>query len=314
MAKLPLVRALRSALPQTRIIWIAKVRSLYEGTLRPLTEGMIDEFLYIPSQNGHWGDLFNGPLFDGRRFDVLLDAQKKVKRSFWLKYKIRHSVFLTDAFGGLHSDLRSPNRTRSTKMLDQLLDLASLAAGQKLVAQPLDLPALPLYPKWENAARELLPDGPRYVGFIVGASQIKKRWPLDRFVALAKRWAERGETPVFILGPSERDLEGELRACAPEALFPLSSPLFTDPLMTLALARRLAITVANDSGGAHLASSAGQKMVWLFRKASVRDKYAPSSLKTTALAPEDFGGTGLEGIPLEEVDAAMNALLAAQDR
>lgn len=310
MAKLSMVRALRTALPRTRIVWIIQDSSLYDTTLRPLTEGAIDEFLYLPSPDMHWKDLFGRPLFNGRTFDILLDTQTRTKRSFWLKRKIRHGVFITSALGGLFSDRRNRDHGASGKgMLNRLMGLGSLAAGTKLVAAPLDLNALPNWPKWDTAARDVLPDGPRYIGLVVGAGDPNKRWPLDRFVALSHRWATKGGTPVFILGPAESHLEAELRERVPNAVFPLSDPDLKDPLMSIAVAKRLALTVANDSGGAHLMSSADQPMVWIFRKAVGRDKWAPPSQKITALAPQDFGGVGLEDIPLDAVDGAMNALL-----
>lgn len=73
-------------------------------------------------------------------------------------------------------------------------------------------------PSFREKAREtagLLPHGmPKdYVLMNVGASQLYKRWPIEKFVALAEKiHAELGLVSVFIGGPSEKDLQGSFGA------------------------------------------------------------------------------------------------------
>ena len=54
-----------------------------------------------------------------------------------------------------------------------------------------------------DAAQALLPDGPSYVGFAPGAGGQEKRWPLERYLALAQRTQAAGGRPVFFFGPDE---------------------------------------------------------------------------------------------------------------
>lgn len=73
-----------------------------------------------------------------------------------------------------------------------------------------------LIPAYRNKVREQVsappPDAPspkNYVLMNVGASQVYKRWPVEKYISLAKKiYVERGLTSVFIGGPSERNLQG----------------------------------------------------------------------------------------------------------
>ena len=91
-------------------------------------------------------------------------------------------------------------------------------------------------------AARLLPDGAEHVGFVPGSSagRANKRWPLERYVEVARRQAVRGRVPVFILGPEEAAWHADLARDVPQALFPLQEAAAagerTGPLLTIALA------------------------------------------------------------------------------
>ena len=138
-------------------------------------------------------------------------------------------------------------------MVDRLQTLASMAAARAVAAKPValtDARAL-------EAAAAILTTGPVYIGFAPGAGGVSKRWPLDRFIALAKSQADQGRAPVFFLGPNEADMADAVRAAIPGALFPETgrTDAYQDirgPLLVVALASRLTVAVANDAGpGAH---------------------------------------------------------------
>jgi len=73
-------------------------------------------------------------------------------------------------------------------------------------------------PAFRAKAREtknlLPPDLPKvFVLMNVGASQLYKRWPIENYIALAKRiYAESGIVSLFIGGPSERNLQGSFKS------------------------------------------------------------------------------------------------------
>jgi ADP-heptose:LPS heptosyltransferase len=162
-------------------------------------------------------------------------------------------------------------------------------------------------------AKRLLPEGPVYVGFLPGAGDRRKCWPLDRFIELARAESAKGRLPVFILGPAEADWVDGLAEAVPTARFPLADAAglgrSTDPLLTVALGGRLAAAVANDSGGAHLIAAGGAAMLSLFGP-SAADKFRPMARRLSLLRAHDFGGEAMHLIPLERAAAALDRLLA----
>lgn len=73
-------------------------------------------------------------------------------------------------------------------------------------------------PRFREQAREEVAPLPAaitgsYVVMNAGASQLYKRWPIEKFVALAERiYAESSLISVFVGGPSEKDLQGAFGA------------------------------------------------------------------------------------------------------
>jgi ADP-heptose:LPS heptosyltransferase len=183
----------------------------------------------------------------------------------------------------------------------------SLAAGRPItverrIAVPEDC---------VTAAAEYLPAGPCYVGIAPGSGGASKRWPLSRFIEVAAEQSRRGRVPVFFLGPQERAWRGELQEAVPGALFPeydaRGAPR-AGALLTIALARQLAVGLANDSGGGHLLAAGGQPMVSLYGHTDER-KFAPPYGPRTAIRAKDHGGAEMKRIPVQSVLDAIDEQL-----
>jgi len=309
--KIPFAHALKSAFPAARLIWLTAGKTVYSDILRDLASPAIDEIIHLPRTAIRIGDFFTGRLLPERQFDILLDTQTNLRRSLWLKRQVGHSTFVSAAARFALSDVPPFYPARSSLVIAHLMRLASSAARRTLEPVPLTLSD----PKWSATARTLLPSGPQYIGFVVGAGHPKKRWPLTNFIALARAKAAQGFTPVFLLGPGERDLEGEIGNSVPQAIFPLSSVTIApsdagNPALTIALASMLLAAVANDSGGGHLVAAGGPPMLSLFRSPSVRGKFLPTAPRVEAFAPQDFGGDSMDAIPFEAVVVALDELIA----
>jgi ADP-heptose:LPS heptosyltransferase len=195
-------------------------------------------------------------------------------------------------------------------MVGQLMAL--LAVASRAAPEPGFDVVLPA--EWTTQAAALLPEGPIYVGIAPGAGGAAKRWELDRFIALARLQRERGRVPVFVLGPAEAELLAELRQALPEARFPLQDAALStasepSPLLTMALAQRLAAAVANDSGTGHLLAAAGCAMVSLFGPTRPQ-KFAPAARRLTIVDARDFGEAVMASITVATVDAALERMLA----
>ena len=131
----------------------------------------------------------------------------------------------------------------------------------RLVAESLRLPADPADLRLAVPATE-----PPAAGAVVvhpGAAFGARRWPPDRFAAVA-RWArDRGHRVVLTGGPAEADLADAVRRAAG---LPADAVLAgrTDLTAHAALVASAALVVSGDTGVAHLASAYATPSVVLF--------------------------------------------------
>jgi len=304
LIKLPFVRALRVAFPHARITWLAGIgETVYAGPLRPLVAGLIDEVIQDAGIGRQAAELLRRPL-PGRSFDLIIDTQRRILTTLILR-RIAHARFLSAAAGYLLSDVKPGARDKKPPaLIRQLLDLVELASGQP--TQPHA--AAPLPAGMRETARQLLPDGRTYVGFAPGAGGRHKCWPLERFIAIARQQRTQGKVPVFILGPAEAEWVERVRTAVPSAKLPLQDANSADPLLTLAIAERLSVAVANDSGGGHLLAAGGVPLVSLFGP-SAPAKFAPLAKRLMIVTAQEFGASEMTAIPVDAVAAAVEALL-----
>jgi ADP-heptose:LPS heptosyltransferase len=316
LIKLPFIASLKDAFPGASIHWCAaKGSTVYNGALKPIVEGLIDEVIDGGVTGVRVSDLLllREP-FAGRRFDVVIDTQTNVRRTLVIKRaRAQGGVFVSPAADFRFSDIKR-KAPWPEAMVDRLQTLASLATGRRIEARSValtDRRAL-------AAATALLPDGPRYIGFAPGAGGVVKRWPLDRYIALAAGQEGASRTPVFFLGPDEVEMADRVRAALPKAIFPElgRTDAFQDvrgPLLVVALASRLGAAVANDAGPGHMLAAGGAPLLSLQRDRRRAIKFHPAARRLKLLIAADFpGGAGLDmgAISLEEAERALNALVA----
>ncbi len=303
LMKLPFVRALRGAFPDARITWLAgKGASVYAGALAPLVAGLIDEVIENAGIGSRWAELVGPRPLGGRRFDLVIDTQRRVLTSLVLR-RIGHGTFLSAALDWHLSDARPRARAKPPGMLAQMLRLAELAGPVESSRQaPIRLDVA-----IEARAARLLPSGQVYVGLAPGAGGRHKCWPLDRFADLARQIGQAGWIPVMLLGPAEADWVDELRRRVPSALFPLQEQGIGSVADTIAIARGLTLAVANDSGLGHMLAAADIPLISLFGPTPA-EKFAPSARVLRIVRAQDFGGPEMERIPLEAVWTEVNML------
>jgi len=306
LIKLPFIASLAEAFPQARLTWCAaKGQTVYASSLKPIVDGLIHEVVDSGVTGIRVSDLLllRRP-FAGRRFDLVIDTQTNVRRSLVARRAAR--LFISPALGFRLSH-RKPHGEFPEALVDRLQTLASLACDRAVPARPIAL----TNPRAKLAAAAVLPLGPPYVGFAPGAGGLSKRWPLDRFIALARMQRDAGRTPVFLLGPNEGDMLEPIRAALPSALFPefeRADP-YSDvhgPLLVVALASRLLAAVANDAGPGHMLAAGGAPLLSLQGDRRKAVKFHPAAPRLAMLIAEDFGpGDGVANIP---IDAAAHAL------
>ncbi len=120
---------------------------------------------------------------------------------------------------------------------------------------------------------------PGMLGLVPGAAHPTKRWPLERFVELARRWsADHGPVRAF-LSPEEAELGRPLEAVGAE--------LWMTPLDRLREGlSACAVVVAGDTGPLHVAGALGRPLVALFGPTPLRAGFWVWGDRGTALTPD----------------------------
>jgi ADP-heptose:LPS heptosyltransferase len=303
LIKWPVIVALKAALPTHRLVWLAgRRRSVFAGPLAGLASGVIDEVRDAAGVGIAWSELLR-KAYPGA-FDIIIATEPKLRSALVLR-RIRHRVFISPAFGFRLSH-RRPANAYPGSAFDQFRTLATLAAEREL---DIDCTLEPGEP-YTSVAAALLPANAGYVGFAPGSAGARKRWPLDRFIELARMQSAAGRKPVFFLGPEEISIVEVLRSALPDALFPEQAQTAAGhgPLLSIALARRLDGAVANDAGGGHLLAAGGRGLITLFGHTNP-EKFKPPYGTRIAITARDFGGTTMDAIPVSAVAVALERLL-----
>lgn len=310
LIKLPFLAAVRRAFPEAKLVWCAaKGETVYATSLKPVAEGLIDEVIASGVTGAGLADLLTlRRPFGGQRFDVIIDTQTNVRRSLVCK-RARGGVFVSPSADFKLSDRRPEAWPEA--LVERLSCLLALAAGREVGFSPVPL----TNPRAIEAARTLLP-ARGYVGFAPGAGGKVKRWPIDRYLELARRQLARGRTPVFFLGPDDKEEALTVRQRIPEALTPELDRTddFQDvkgPLLAIALAGRLDAAVANDAGPGHMLAAGGAPLLSLQQIKRKAVKFHPAARRLEMLVAEDYGSEDMAGIPLADAEAALERLLTA---
>lgn len=307
LIKLPVLRGLRAALPDARIVWLAGRRpSAFRGPLAPLADGLVDEVIDAAGVGVRWRELAAPAPLAGRRFHTVVDTGTRLLPALVLR-RLAVEAFIGAAAGYRLSSRVPAGLPGDPSVESHLCRLFTLAAGRPV--EPRHGHRLP--PAYEACAARLLPQAGSYVGFAPGAGGERKRWPLERFCALARRQADRGLTPVFFLGPEEAGWMADIAAAVPGARFPEAGApaALRGPVLGIALARRLRAAVANDAGGGHILAAGGVPVVTLFGPTSA-EKFATPRRLRVVLEARAYGGEDVAAIPLAAVEEALHGALA----
>ncbi len=149
--------------------------------------------------------------------------------------------------------------TRGEHVIEQDVELASAVAGDALTAVA---PLLPVDQAAEAWCDKLFASsGTRPVALInPGAGWGAKRWPAERYAAVARGLIERGFRILINAGPSEEILADAIVKETSGAAIPLSVAVE----QLVAVTRRIALCVAGDTGPLHLACALGRPVVGIY--------------------------------------------------
>lgn len=148
--------------------------------------------------------------------------------------------------------------TRGAHVIEQDVELAAAIAGDEL--QPMH-PLLPVDPVADAWADALLAGGSGPVALVnPGAGWGAKRWPVERYAAVARQLATRGFRVLSNVGPGERDLAQQLQNQSDGSAHPVECTLG----QLIALTRRVALMIGGDTGPLHLACALRRPVVGIY--------------------------------------------------
>ena len=149
------------------------------------------------------------------------------------------------------------------------------------------------------------PDLPsRYAMLVPGAAPHRptKRWPAERFSALAALLAARDLPPVVVGSTADAPLADRIRSDCPAALDLTGR---TDLPALAAVAAGAAVAIGNDTGPMHLAAALGRPAIVLFSAASDPALTAPRTLSGDPDSVTVLRADDLADLPVARVAGAL---------
>ena len=173
----------------------------------------------------------------------------------------RRLGYATDRRGALLTDALPPPSGDAHQLRDY--DALLLHGG---VPPDPDPPRLPIPPEAAAKALAALNAAAAPAGFVAlcpgSATAPGKRWPAERYAALARVLSASGIPSVVAVGPAERALGQSIAASAGVPTPVVGADL--DPVELAAALARARAVASNDSGPAHLAAAVGAPTVVFF--------------------------------------------------
>ncbi len=278
--ELPVLMSLRAALPAARITGLGALPALelLEGEPWLDTRVPVQSFGYREWADGGdaWRNARFSEWFRAQGFDTVLDPSHAVfgvGATLWHEGAVQMFDVSRELLG--HCLARGLDGYAAVRQ--------SIREGWGLqFAEPAH-PSLTLAPHERAAAMALLADAPpgdRPLAAVASAaSSHLKRWPLERFAAVAEYLGNAGYSVIAIGAPEETDAErAVLASCA----------TYVQPQhlrVTAALLEGCRLVVCNDTGLMHLAAAVGCAVVPVFGPTSPSIYAPPGAIAVGLAAP-----------------------------
>lgn len=314
LQRVPAYRALRLAFPGHRIVALSRYDSQFAKGLAAVAPLFLDDCLTYQPIDGQPGRLRRlvrsfGPL------DVVIDTRSNLRIvGSALALYFTAPRYVANGVGFfLRKGVRPGVETRGYSHAERYHRLAEIVAGRKL---PFD-GGLPVQPREDAAAREILPDGRAYFGIATGPFGSVKTWPLEGYVKVAAALAAHGLKPVVLLGRDESDQRAWFEQNLPDAVIidaQVARARDCDLLWLIhAAAGHLLACVANENGLGHLVAARGVPLLTLAGVTNAR-RWKPLTPVWRVIEAASFDASRrIAAIPPEAVAKAIVDMAAARN-
>ena len=271
---LPVLAAIKKAKPDAQVDWLveesyASILSIASGLRKRIIVRASRSFATpeAVSFGGLLGYKNAASYLWNQDYDVALDLQGLIKSAVWARISFADRVIGFDA-----PNLREP---RAAFLYSETVTQASRPTGVHVIQKNLsiltalqiepDAVELPLTPKAGAetlAAIDAAGGRRRYIVINPGAAWPNKRWPPERFGALAAALRDRtGFGSLVTWGPSERDLADSIVQASAGAAIAAPATSVSDLGV---LMREAGLAVSGDTGPLHIAAAMGTPLVGLY--------------------------------------------------
>ncbi len=267
---LPAVTALRQAHPEWFLGWSVEPqwRELLcagDCSVRGPQMPIVDAIHIVPAKQWARAPLSATTLRDFRRvrrelrethYDVCVDLQGAVRSGVIARWARSTRIIGEDKPREPIARWLFSERvkTQGVHVIEQAIEVTNTVAHESL---PSILPALPTDARAECLADKIVKP---LVLISPGAGWGAKRWPVERYAAVARQLSRTGYNVVVNTGPGEESIAEELVRLSEGAASAL--PLTLTEL--IALTHRASLVIAGDTGPLHLASALGKPVVGIF--------------------------------------------------
>jgi heptosyltransferase-1 len=270
---LPAVTALRLAHPGWVIDWVVDPRwqALFvaEDSLgRVISQPLVDRVHFAPTKEWRRAPFSEKTLREikllrrtlrAAEYDTVLDLQGAIRSAFVGRMaKSQRLIGEAEPRERVARWLYSEHvSTLGKHVIEQDVELAAAVAGDELTpATPL-LPTDPAAAAW---ADQILNGSQAAVLINPGAGWGAKRWPVERYSAVAKELVAKGFRVVVNAGPGELSLAEDISRATGGAATALTCSLH----QLISLTRRIALLIAGDTGPLHLGCALGRPVVGIY--------------------------------------------------
>jgi heptosyltransferase I len=246
------------------------------------------------------------------RYDLVVDMQGTLRSAVigWMAGAQQFAGYSDPRESVAASFYETKLRRSGRHVIEQGAALLGEACGIALEPAAVDLP----HEEWaDNWAADLV-GGRRMCVLAAGAGWGAKRWPVERYGALARELRAMGLEVVVNASRKDDALAVEVISASGDA----AQMVVCNVTGLIALMRRATLLVGGDSGPTHLAAALGVPLVALFgptdparngpwgpgAKTVLRDPVSVTSHKRVAAAD-----AGLANIPVKAVVEALGSLI-----